>query len=168
MSTKISGSTGVIANIINEKALDLSTLKDAIAISELINWSWGTGANQINALFHDSRSLADGANETLDLYASGALLDPFGDALTLEALKFLYIKNTSDDASLLILGGVTLDIGICSDTSDIIIIKPSGSFLWMDPSAAGLDLTTNKNLKLEHDGTGSSALVYDILAMGLD
>jgi hypothetical protein len=113
-------------------------------------------------------AIADGANTTLDLYASGALLDVFGTALTMTAIKFLYIKNNSSDATLKVFGGASNDIGIIANTSDIVLVKPGGHFLWDDPSAAGLVITTNKNLKLEHDGTGSSAMNVDVLAMGLD
>jgi len=40
--------------------------------------------------------------------------------------------------------------------------------LWTAPDATGLDVTTNKNLKLEHDGTGSDDLVYRIVLIGVD
>ena len=167
-STNLNGSSGVTINLSHLKAIDLATLQDPLAIACITNWSWGTGANQANCIFHDQRTLADGANETLDLYASGSLLDPFGDALTMTALKLLYLRNYSSDANLLVCGGTSADIPIFSNNSDQLIIKPGGYFLWTDPTAAGSVITTNKNLKLTHDGTGSSTLTYDVIALGLD
>jgi len=47
-------------------------------------------------------------------------------------------------------------------------LPPGGKFLWTAPNADGLTITTNKNLKLAHDGTGSSTLTYNIVAIGID
>ncbi len=168
MATRINGSAGAKLDLSYFLDVDLSEdLKAEFKIAAS-KWSYGTGANQVNCVFADKRTLADGANETLDLYASGSLLDVFKQALTMTALKFLYIKNNSSDATLQILGGSSNDIGICAATNDIIKIKPGGIFIWIDPSAAGLVITTNKNLKIEHDGTGSSTMDVDVIAMGLD
>ncbi|MEN6335555.1 MAG: hypothetical protein ABFE01_14995 [Phycisphaerales bacterium] len=148
-------------------ALDLSTSRNDLSLNAPISFANGTGANQANMIFQDSRTLADGANETLDLYASGALLDPFGTLLTLTKLKFVYIENTSTDASLLV-GGGTTPVGIFADASDILTLPPGGKFIWSAPNADGITITTNKNLKLEHNGTGSSTLTYKIVAIGID
>ena len=166
-TTRITGRAGVNIDLKAYLAGDLSERLDPIVI-EAFNWSYGTSANSVQIIYADTTTLADGANTTLDLYASGSLVDIHSTALTMTALKFLYIKNNSSDATLKVFGGVSNDIGIIADTSDIVLIKPGGIFLWIDPSAAGLVITTNKNLKLEHDGTGSSSMDVDVIAMGLD
>jgi len=163
----LSGQTSIILALNNYKELDFNKLQDSLNITRGENWTSGTGANQVQILFHDIRTLADGANEVLDLYESGTLKDQHGDLLTLTALKFLYIKNKSADATLQLFGGTT-PVGICADATDIVKVKPGGTFVWIDPSAAGLDVTTNKNLKIEHDGTGSSSMDVEIALMGLD
>ena len=166
-TTRITGKAGPMMDLAMYLATDLSELAAPLKV-EAVRWIYGTGAGAVNVIYADAVTLADGANTTLDLYASGTLLDIFKQALTMTALKFLYIKNNSADASLLVGGGVSFDLDIFADTSDIEIIKPLGWKCWGDPSTAGLDLTTNKNLKLEHDGTGSSNMIVDVIAMGLD
>jgi hypothetical protein len=166
-STRISGRAGVEINLKHYLSGDLAETMIPIQVDNQL-WTYGTAANAVNVIYADTATLADGANTTLDLYASGSLLDIFKQSLTMEALKFLYIKNNSSDATLKVGGGASNDLDIFADTSDIALIKPGGVFLWADPSAAGLDLTTNKNLKLEHDGTGSSTMDVDVVAMGLD
>jgi len=166
-TTRIAALAGAVMDIQAELAGDLAPIKCPIVINNT-GWSYGTGANQVNVIFQDTVTLADGANDTLDLYASGSLLDVFNRALTIESLKFLYIKNNSADASLLVFGGDSVDIGILGGATEQLTIKPGGHLLWTDPSAAGLDITTNKNLYIEHDGTGSSTMDVDIVAMGLD
>jgi len=166
-STRIAAQAGPVIDIAAYLAGDLAETKVPVLVNNL-GWTYGTSANQFEIVYADTVTLADGANTTVDLYASGSYLDVFGQALTMEALKLLYIKNNSSDATLLVGGGASVDLLIFADTSDIIKIPPGGTFLWTDPSAAGIDLTTNKNLYIEHDGTGSSSMNVDIIALGLD
>lgn len=157
----------ILLNITHTKDLDLNTLRDAINLTKGVSLANGTGANQADAIFHDSRTLADGANETIDLH-DGSLEDAFGDALTLDKLKAIYIKNNSSDAYLHIGGAAATQLGLFNDVSDILKLPPGGEFLMTAPDANGIDVSTNSDLKLAHDGTGSSSLTYDIIAVGVD
>jgi len=159
-------SIGIKFNTLFTNALDLSTGNDPLVMDRTISFASGTGASQANMIFHDSRTLANAGTETLDLYASGALLDPFGAALTIETLKFLYIKNIDTAAGFQIGGGASFDLDIFAATSDILIIPFGGTFIWSDPT--GIDITTNKNLKITHDGTGAATGTYEIVAIGVD
>lgn len=168
-TTRITGKAGSVVDLTAYLAADLSEKSSGQLSKAAKKWQYGTGAGAVNVVYADTITLADAANTTLDLYASGSLLDVFGQALTMTALKFLYLNNNSSDASLLVGGGVSNDLDIFSDTSDQLIIPPGGdAILWNDPSAAGLTVTTNKNLRLEHDGTGSNSMDVDVIAMGLD
>jgi hypothetical protein len=167
-TTRIVGKGGSLVDLILFLAADLAELRAPLRKAAR-NWTFGTGAGAVNLIYADTTTLADGANTTLDLYASGTLKDVHNRDLTMAALKFLYIKNNSADATLLVGGGASNDLGIFAATSDILKIPPGGdAILWNDPSASGLDITTNKNLKIEHDGTGSSSMDVDVIAMGLD
>ena len=163
--TALTGKTG--ANIFLEYsgAAEIATPKLTLSINSAITWTYGTAANQINCLFQDQRS-TDDTGETLDLYASGSLLDCFGNALTMEALKVLYVKNTHASLILELFGNASLDLLILSGTTDALEIPPGGHLLWVAPTAAGIDLTTNKNLFIA--ATTSGTITYDIVAGGLD
>lgn len=165
MTTALTGSTKVVISLQNQKGVDLATILDDLKISAGVDWSYGTGENQANALFHDQRS-TDDTGETLDVYASGSLKDAFGDLLTMEALKLMYIKNTHATLTLEVFGGVANDVDVLADTSDILEIPPGGIFLWLCPTAAGIDTTTDKNIKLAAKAAGT--ITYDIVLMGLD
>jgi hypothetical protein len=138
-----------------------------LAINANYSFSYGTGANQINQLYAARRTLTDGANETLNLHDSGTLLDAYGNAIAMDAIKMLVVKNNSADADLLLFGGNSADIPICSNATDQIIIKPGCMFSWANLSAAGLDITTNKNLRIAHNGTGTSTMAVDIVVGGI-
>ena len=154
-------------NIMHTKASDLNTLKDEIVLSRGLTLANGTGANQADTVFHDNRTLADGANETLDLN-DGTLSDQFGDAVTLDILKTIYIKNNSSDASLLIGGAAATQLGLFADGTDILTLRPGGEFFMTAADANGIDTTTNPDLKMAHNGTGTSSLTYDIIVIGVD
>ena len=156
----------IILNIVHETSLDLNTPKDSISLTRGKAFTNGTGANQCDTIFHDNRTLADGANETL-VFNDSSLTDAFGAGVAIDEFKALYIKNNSTDANLEVGGAAATQIGLFKDTSDILVIKPGGEFLYIAPDASGLDVTTNSSLKVAHDGTGSSSLTYDIIAVGV-
>lgn len=173
MSTSITGKAGVNLDLIFDLDVDLSEDLRAQFKIEASRWSYGTGAGAVNVIYAETITLAQpnggGETVTLNLKNSGSLLDIFKQALTMTAINFLYIKNNSDDATLRVGGGESNDLDIFSTTSDILLIKPgANSILLNDPSAAGVDVTTNYNLKITHDGTGTATMDVDIIAMGLD
>ena len=55
---------------------DLSTVTDPFALTKNIAITSGTGANQADLLFHDTRTIAASANDDLDL--AGSLTDSLG------------------------------------------------------------------------------------------
>jgi len=133
-------------------ASPLGYATDNVALSRPINFTDGTGANQVNTCYHDIVALS--TSTELDLTDS-SLTDVFGTAINLSKLKALYIKNTTDSA--LHIGGATAtQVGIVADkASDIIVLPAGGIFLWTAPDETGLDVSTDGTLKLEHQGSGS-------------
>ena len=164
--TRITGHAGAAIDLRAYLAGDLSEA-EVPAIINNMSWSYGTGAGAVDVVYADTITIADGADTTLEING-GTLLDIFTRALTLEAIKFVYIKNNSSDATLEVLGTAVTALDICKDKSDIILVKPGGIFTWANPSAAGTDCSANFNLKLLHDGTGSSSMAVDVIIMGLD
>jgi hypothetical protein len=161
--TALTGKTG--ANIFAEYsgAAEIATPKIVVSRFSPISWTFGTGANQINVLFQDQRS-TDDTGETLDL--TSGLTDCFGNALTMTALKFLYVKNTHTSLILELMGNTALDLLILSGTTDALEIPPGGEFYWSAPTAAGIVVTVNKNLYIA--STAAGTITYDIIAGGLD
>lgn len=154
-------------NLREETALDLSTTIDQVNETRGKNFGNGTGANQADTIWHDQRTLADAANETLDIN-DGSLTKADGTSLTLDTLKGLYIRNNSIDANLLIGGAAATVLGLFNDDTDILKLRPGGEFFVTAPDATGINATSNPDLKIAHDGTGSSSLTYDIILVGVD
>jgi hypothetical protein len=170
-TTSLTGRTGVVIDLKNVENLStkLKEVLDDLKITTSIKWSFGTAANQANVLFHEKLTIAAGGNQTLNLKdtAGSALVDAFGNDLTMTAIKFLFVLNRSEDLYVELFGGAALDLLIMGGTTDAMKIKPLGHFQWCDPSAAGEDVTTNKNLKFVV-AAGSGNAIIDVVAMGLD
>jgi hypothetical protein len=170
-TTNLTGRTGVVIDLKNVESLatKLKEVLDELNIQTSIKWSFGTGVRQCNVLLHEKLTIAAAGNQTLNLYDTGgsALQDAFGNDLTMEAIKFLFIRNRSEDLYIDVFGGGADDLLIMTGTTDELRIPPLGFFLWADPSAAGIVTTSNKNLKfLVADGSGNA--IIDVVAMGLD
>lgn len=162
---------GTIRTIIDLKHVgtsDLSTLTDTALHEVKLALTAGTSADQIDTLWHDRRTLAGGANETLDLI--GSLTNAFGAAASFAKVKAILIYNRTETTGVfLLVGGAASNAwagGMLVDASDKIKIGPGGLNLWASPvdgyaAAAG----STDNLKIEN-GHGSTAAEYDIFIIG--
>jgi len=171
MSTDLTGRTRVIIDLKNveDLATKLNPVLDKLDLDVGIKWTFGDQAKQCNVLLHEKLTITQAESQTLNLYdtAASALQDGHGNDLTMEAIKFLFIKNRSADLYVEVFGGAALDLLIMSGTTDKLKVKPEGFFLWADPSIAGIVTTTNKNLKFTV-AAGSGEAIIDVVAMGID
>jgi len=162
--------TAKVSLKINVKATGtagLGTPTLPITLDPSFSLAAGTGANTVDSLYDSQRTLTDAQAETLDIQ-DGSLSNSLGQAVTMDVLRLLYIKNTSTTNSLIIGGAAAAQLGLFADGSDKCVLKPGGILLVTAPDANGIDTTTNSDLKLEHDSTDATDLIYDILLMGED
>ena len=89
-TTRISGTAGPGIDIRAYLATDLAEIGVPITVDNY-SWGYGTGSSSVDVIYADTVTIADDANETLDLYESGTLMDIYNRALTMTALKFLYV-----------------------------------------------------------------------------
>lgn len=148
------------------KALDLVSAEGRHAISKQIALASGTGANQADKVFSDSRTIAASATDSLDL--AGALLDALGDAFTPARIKALYVfaaaANTNNvNVTRPAANGVPLFLA----AGDGIPVRPGGLFVWVAPDATGVAVTagTGDLIDIVNSGAGTS-VTYDILIVG--
>lgn len=160
-----------IAAVLN-KELDLSTPDDTLSISDVVKLSDGTGAENGNQMWHDTRTLATGASENLDL--AGVLTNAFGDTVTFAKIRVVYIRNNSTASSLLV-GGAASNawFPFLVDSSDKIKLQPKSTnyvsdFVMTAPGTAGFAVTAGSadQLKIEHGAEASASLTYTIVLIG--
>lgn len=139
-----------------------SNLQRALALA----FTDGVGANQVDLIFHDQRTLAASASEDIDL--NGVLTDIYGQSVNFARIKAVLVLpavanlnniNISRPAS----NGVPLFLA----ASDGIVVHPGGIFLWAVPSAAGVAVTAGTgDLLTITNAAGTNSVVYDIVILG--
>lgn len=163
LSTKIV--TTLVATLTD--ALDLSTATDPLTYTKRTTLTSGTGANQADMSWHDTRTLSASADEDLDL--AGVLVNALGDTQTFARIKAVMVTaaaantnncNVTSDGT----AGVP---GLFLALGDGIVVRPGGTFLWVAPDATGAVVTaTTGDLLNVANSAGSTSVTYDVVIIG--
>ena len=164
--------TGTISTQIQLQNIGISGLSSptevVINASNLPTWSVsaGTGANQLDLVFSDQRTLSATSSEELDL--AGGLTDSFGTTLTFARIKYLYVYSASANGGLIQVGGAATNafVNWVANSSDILQVRPDGAFTLSAPGATGYAVTGGAGDLLKIANTDSSEATYDIVIAG--
>jgi len=89
----LTGNLDITTRWAYQNAEDLSSPKDSEQLKILKQvWTAGTGANQIDVMFRDRRTVTL-STTTDDLDLAGVLLDVFGNTITFTSIKEIVILN---------------------------------------------------------------------------
>ena len=148
-------------------SVDIGTVQHALAYGPAIAFDDGTGANQINRVFADTRTLTASSTEDLDL--AGGLTDALGTTITLTKVRALLIRPAAANANNVLVGGATANqfstpFGAGTHT---LTVRPGGLLLMVAPDATGYAVTagTGDLLKIANSSSGTS-VTYDIVILG--
>lgn len=146
-------------------AIDLGTAEMPFNIAAAIALATGTGANQADKFWSDTRTVTTGATDSLDL--AGSLTDVFGATITLARVKAIYVKaaaaNTTD---LQIARPAANGLVLFAAASDAINLKPGGVFLWCCPDATAIPVTAGTGDLLSIINAAGASANYDIAIVG--
>ena len=149
------------------KTDEMSTLTDFLNQTFGLTFSEGVGDNQINLIFHDERPLAKGVTENPVIdFNDGSLTNKVSQAITIDKLKALLIKNNSTDSTLIV-GGDADNVPIFGLPANTEVIPPLGVKLFLAP-LDGVDITADSKMKMVHGDEGTSAPDYQIIVAGVD
>lgn len=127
----------------------------------------GTGANQADRLWADTRTINASSNEDLDL--AGSLTDAFGATITLARVKLIYVKAAAGNTNNVVVGGAASNglLNWVADATDKINVRPGGVLLLAAPDATAYAVTaaTGDLLRIANSGAGTS-VTYDIVIVG--
>lgn len=157
----------VVADLQN--VLDLVTATSPMASNTTYTFTNGTGANKVQKIFSDTRTLTASSSEDIDL--SGVLTDPLGATISMTKMKALVVKAAAANTNNVNLGGIPSNsfpmLGVFNDSSDIVSIKPGGMFAYISPDANGVAVTAGSadTFKLANS-SGSTSVTYDIIVIG--
>jgi hypothetical protein len=148
-------------------ALDLGTATFAPNYAATFGLTNGTGANQINQMFTDTRTLAASGTENIDL--AGGLTDPFGATITFTKIKALIIKAAAGNTNDVVVGGHASAAvsSFFGDATDKVKVKPGGLMVLAAPDANGYAVTaaTADLLTIANSAAGTG-VTYDIIILG--
>lgn len=147
--------------------VDLLTSQATIAFPQnKLSITYGTGANQADRLWTDTRTIAASTTEDLDIVAGG-LTDAFGTTFTLAELKVLVVCASTANTNNVVLGGDANSVPFLSAATTTVSLKPGGCFVFTDPSAGGVAVTadTGDIIQVANSGAGTT-VDYNIIMMG--
>lgn len=143
---------------------DVTTITPGGTLSS-ITFTSGTGSNQVNVRYQATRTVAATTNDDLDL--SGSLTDVFGNSIVMTAMKSLHIYNQSATYTFNVGAAGTNPIStLFANTSDILVIPPSGGFSIFAP-LAGFGITGGSADALRVRNTGAASADYIIVVEGV-
>ncbi|MBN1174561.1 MAG: hypothetical protein JXA67_20500 [Micromonosporaceae bacterium] len=143
--------------------LDNSTPADNLDLSKVIRLASGTTADHADREFHDTRTLATGATEDLDL--AGVLTDPLGNTLTFATIKgILVIADTANTTSLTFGNGSNPWIGPWGATGTE-EVKPGGMYHNIAPGTGWAVTPATGDVLKVANAAGASA-TYKIALIG--
>jgi hypothetical protein len=126
----------------------------------------GTGENQADRVFSDTRTLAASANEDLDL--AGTLLNPIGGAAAFAKIKAIIVRAAKANTNNVVVGNAASNgfVGPFGAAAHTVAVPPGGVFMITAPKA-GWAVTggTGDLLRVANSGAGTS-VTYDIIVVG--
>lgn len=143
--------------------MELSSALDQIAKDLTFTFSNGSGANQINMIWHDQRSVGSGG-ENLDL--AGSLTSAFGATITFTSVKGVIIKAAdANAANVQFSRPASNGVPLFAAASDQVNIRPGGLFVFISPDASGVAVTAGTGDILTV-AAASGTVSYDIYILG--
>ena len=126
----------------------------------------GTGADQANQIFTDTRTLAASTNEELDL--SGGLTDAFGNTIAFTRIKSITVEASRDNTNNVEVttpaaNGVPLFLA----ASDGVGLTPGASMTMVFPDVDGIPVTAGTGDLLDFaNSAGGTSVDYTVIIIG--
>lgn len=147
--------------------LDLQTVRAALNEDKRIGLASGTGANQADLVWSDTRTLAASGSESLDL--AGSLTDALGASLSFARVKVILISAAAGNTNNVVVGGASEDafVGPFADATDKLVVRPGGMVAIAAPDATAYAVTASTaDLLQVANSAGTTSVTYDVVIIG--
>jgi hypothetical protein len=164
----LSGTTVSMAVATNlTGGLDLASQYSALSFIRGFPLDSGTGANQADKVWSDTRTITASGTDDIDL--AGVLTDAFGAGLTFVKVKIIAVSAASGNTNNVVVGNAaaTQFQGPFGAVTHTVAVAPGGLFLVARADAAGwpVGAGTSDLLRVTNGGAGTS-VTYDIVIIG--
>ena len=127
----------------------------------------GSGANQANKIWTDTRTIAASGTDSLDL--NGVLLDAFGATLNFTKIRGLIITADAANTNDVVVGGAGSNgfISWVGAATHTVKVKPGGMMMLAAPDVNGYAVTAaTADLLLITNGGAGTGVNYTITVIG--
>jgi hypothetical protein len=131
------GTTRIVPQTWVHSTTGLTTVREVLP-SSIFSWSHtsGTGANQMDQLWHGAVTMTASGTNTLDL--TGGVTNSFGTVLTMAEVRLMVFTTAiSNEDTVSIGGGPTAFYSFMNSTNDLLTIRPEGAIMFVAPDATG-------------------------------
>lgn len=145
---------------------DLVTAHALTQLSRGFALSNGTGVNQADKIWSDTRTLAASGTEDIDL--AGVLTDIFGAALTFARIKIMMIAAWGANTNNVVVGNAATNgfITWVGGATHTVSVRPGGLLVVAAPDAGyAVTASTGDLLHVINSAAGTS-VTYDIVLVG--
>ena len=167
MATSFSGSLKLSVSGTLVKDIDLGTLTYNLPYGYSKTITNGTGADNANMFWTDTRTLTASSSESLDL--AGSIANAFGDTMTFTKLKGLIIEAASGNTNNVVVGGAASNAWATwvGNANDVVNVRPGGVLFLYAPDSTSYAVTasTGDILQIANSSSGSS-VTYNIVLIG--
>jgi hypothetical protein len=161
----------LIFNALQTGTGGLGTAENEVTPDYSDSLATGTGLDQADKLFSANYTIANGANQDIDL--AGVLTDPFGATVTFARVKAIFIKlNTTTAGYYINVGGGDNGSGqnafatIFADASDKLKVRAGGMGLLWAPDATAYAVTAGTGDILRINNPNAASVSVDVIIIG--
>jgi hypothetical protein len=167
MATTFSGGIKLTATGLLTKDSDLGSLTYTLNYAYSKAMTNGTGADQANMVWTDTRTISASGTDDLDL--AGVLTDAFGATITFTKIKGMIVVAASGNTNDVVVGGDASAalVNWVGNANDVVNVKPGGLFAAVAPNSAGYAVTaTTGDILQIANSSSSTSVTYDIILIG--
>ena len=135
------------------------------AIKRVLDLASGTGLNQANVVWSDTRTLTTAQTDSLDL-AGGGLTDPFGAAFAPAKVKAIIVASSSANTTNLTVFGDAAHVPFLGTVATSMTLTPGGFIVLTNPSLAGWVVTAATADIIKIVNAAGASATYDIVVIG--
>lgn len=167
MAETFTGSFKVSATGTLSSDVDLGSRNYVLNYSKSYTLTNGTGADQANNIWTDTRTITASGTDDIDL--AGSLTNAFGTTLTFTKIKGIIVSAAAANTNNVLVGGdaTAALVNWVGNATDIITVQPGGTFAIYTPSSTGYAVTaTTGDILQIANSAGSTSVTYDIVIIG--
>lgn len=145
--------------------LDLGTATFPLSVLQSLSLTDGTGANQADRIFSDTRTLAASGTEDLDL--SGSLTNAYGTVTFARIKAIIVIASSGNTNNVNVTRPASNGVPLFLAAGDGLPVRPNGIFLWACADATGVAVTAGTgDLITFTNSAGSTSVTYTVIIIG--